>query len=56
MSMLREFSEVRFEAYAGIRSQMLNILREVNRRRDAGGLERVPLSAVRMRRKSVKGL
>lgn len=52
--MLSEFAGVRFEAYAGVRSQMLNILREVNRRREAAGLERVPLSAIRLRRKSVK--
>ncbi len=52
--MLAEFAKVRFEAYSGVRNQMFNILREVNRRRGAAGLEPVPLSAVRLRRKSVK--
>lgn len=53
-AVMEEFASVRFEAYSGVRNQMLNILREVNRRRDAAGLERVPLTAIRMRRKSVK--
>jgi hypothetical protein len=53
-AMHAQFEKVRFEAYAGVRSQMLNILREVNRRRKASGLEPVPLTAIRMRRKSVK--
>ena len=53
-TLMSEFSKVRFEAYAGVRDQMLHILREVNRRRSAGGLEKVPLVAIRMRRQSVK--
>lgn len=53
-SMLKEFEKVHFEAYAGVRGQMLNILREVNRRRIAAGMERVPMDAIRMRRTAVK--
>ncbi len=52
--LMEEFSRVPFAAYSGVRSQMLNILREVNRRRVSAGLESLPLDTVQTRRRSVK--
>lgn len=39
-----------FEPYAPVRRQYLQLLRDVNRRRKAAGLERVRVEAVRLRR------
>lgn len=54
LELVEEFGRLPFAPYSGVRNQLLNILREVNRRRKAAGLELVPLSAIRLRRKSVK--
>ena len=43
-------ASVPFEPYAPIRRQLLNILRGVNRVRNAAGLEPVPIAALRLRR------
>ncbi|MFO0809050.1 MAG: hypothetical protein U0746_10535 [Gemmataceae bacterium] len=48
-----ELGRLRFEPYAPIRSQLLSVLRAVNRERFAGGLEPVPASALRFRRSPV---
>ncbi len=48
----RELSGMPFEPYAPVRDQLRIILRAVNRRRKAAGLELVPRTALRMRRKS----
>ncbi len=52
--MEREFAELRFEPYAPIRRQLLNILRAVNRVRRTAGLGEVPVSALRLRRRLVR--
>ena len=43
-----------FEPYAPIRRPLLNILQAVNRARETVGYERVPVSAVRLRRRRVR--
>jgi hypothetical protein len=48
------FSAVPFEPYAPVRRQLLNLLRRVNDARHAAGLERVPSSVVRVKRRIVK--
>jgi hypothetical protein len=50
----REFGCIGYEAYAPIRDQLRGILRIVNRRRKAAGLELVPFSALWRRRTPVK--
>lgn len=49
-----EFRGIPFEPYAPIRRQLLNMLRAVNRARQAAGFEPVPVSALRLRRRIVK--
>lgn len=49
-----EFERIRFERYAAVRRQLLNILRAVNRVRREAGFELVPISSVRLRRQIVK--
>jgi len=49
-----EFERVRFERYAPVRRQLLNILRAVNRARWVAGFEPVPVSALRLRRRVVR--
>lgn len=49
-----EFSRLPFEPYAPVRRQLLNILRAVNRERQAAGFEPVPVGALRLRRRIVK--
>jgi len=49
-----EFERVRFERYAAVRRQLLNMLRAVNRVRKEAGFEPVPMSALRLRRQIVK--
>lgn len=49
-----EFRRVRFEPYAPIRRQLLNILRAVNRERLSAGFEPVPFSALRLSRRGQK--
>lgn len=48
------FRTLPFEPYAPVRSQILVVYREVNRRRKVAGLEEVPFSSLRMQRKPVK--
>jgi len=50
----RELSRLGFEPYAAVRDQLYGILRALNRRRHAAGLELVPASAIRWRRAPVK--
>ncbi len=49
-----EFQRIRFEPYAPVRRQLLNILRAVNRARQTAGFELVPVSALRLRRRIVR--
>ena len=52
--MCRQLEKIPFEPYAPVRRQVLNILRAVNKARKAAGYESVPMSAIRIRRQSVK--
>lgn len=47
-------ARIPFEPYAPVRRQLLNILRAVNRVRQAAGFESVPVSALRLRRRVVR--
>lgn len=49
-----EFRRIRFAPFARVRRQMLNLLRAVNRARKTAGLEAVPISALRLRRRPIK--
>lgn len=49
-----EFGRLPFEPYAPVRRQLLNVLRAVNRERQAAGFEPVPVSALRLRRRIVR--
>jgi hypothetical protein len=49
-----EFGRIRFEPYATVRGQLLNILRAVNRARKRAGYALIPLSALRLRRRVVR--
>lgn len=49
-----EFAGLRFQPYAPIRVQFLNIWRAVNRARHAAGYERVPIECVPWRRRIVR--
>lgn len=53
-NLTREFRRIRFEPYAPVRRQLLNLLRAVNRLREAAGFEPVPVSALRLRRRVVR--
>jgi hypothetical protein len=48
------FAAVPYEPYAPVRLQLWNLLRWVNDARHAAGLERVPSSVIRVRRRIVK--
>ena len=48
------FYAVPFEPYAPVRVQLWNLLRWVNKARHAAGLERVPATAIRTKRRIVK--
>ncbi|MBN9520140.1 hypothetical protein J0H58_16700 [bacterium] len=50
----RMFHAVPFEPYAPVRVQLWNLLRWVNKARHAAGLERVPSSVIRTKRRIVK--
>jgi hypothetical protein len=50
----KEFRELRFEPYAPVRRQMFNMLRAVNRVRGTAGLEKVPNSVIRLKRRLVR--
>jgi len=43
-----------FEPYAPVRCQLMGLVRAINRRRKAAGLELVPWSAVRLRRSPLR--
>ena len=49
--MAGEFGMVDFEPYAPVRRQLLNLLRAVNRARKEAGLEPVPTSCLRLKRR-----
>ncbi len=49
-----EFRRIRFEPYAPVRRQLLNLLRGVNRLRESAGFEPVPVSALRLSRRVVR--
>lgn len=49
-----EFAKLPFEPYAPVRRQLLALLRAVNRARGTAGLEPMPASALRLRRRIVK--
>jgi hypothetical protein len=53
-SLMREFASLPFEPYAGVRRQLLNLHRAVNRRRQEGGFEELPFTCLRLRRRIVK--
>ncbi len=48
------FYAVPFEPYAPVRVQLWNLLRWVNKARHAAGLERVPATVIRTKRRIVK--
>ena len=50
----QEFQSLRFEPYAPIRRQLLNLLRAVNRERKLKGWDSVPVSSLRLRRRIVR--
>lgn len=52
-NLARALQSLPFEPYAPVRQQFLNILRAVNRARNAAGIEAVPLTALRLRRRPV---
>lgn len=49
-----EFRRLRFEPYAPIRRQLLNLLRAVNRERQTAGFDPVPMSCLRLRRQILR--
>lgn len=53
-NLIGEFRHIRFEAYAPVRRQYLNLLRAVNRVRVAAEFEAVPVSALQLRRRVVR--
>ena len=52
--MMAEFRRFPFEPYAPIRSQLYAILKAVNKKRQAAGLEAVPKTALRLLRRTTK--
>jgi hypothetical protein len=48
------FAQLPFEPYAPVRSQMMVLLRAVNRRRQEAGMELLPFNALRVRRRPVQ--
>lgn len=53
-SLTHDLRAVRFAPFARVRRQMLNILRSINRFRSTAGLDAVPMTALRLRRRPVK--
>ena len=51
-SLAEEFRQLRFEPYAPVRRQLLNILRAVNRERTSAGFAPIPFSCLRFRRRT----
>jgi hypothetical protein len=50
----QEFRRLAFEPYAPVRDQLRILLRAVNRRRHAAGMEEVPMTPLRWHRRPVK--
>lgn len=50
-ALMKMFSELPFEPYAPVRRQMLGMVNQVNRARQLAGLEKLPYSCLRLRRK-----
>ena len=50
----RELRAIPYEPYAPVRDQLRGVLRAVNRRRQAAGLERLPRDVLRQWRKPVR--
>ena len=50
----RELHTLPFQPFAPVRGQLFNVLRALNRKRAAGGLEPVAVTALRLRRAPVK--
>lgn len=48
-----DLSKLPFEPYAPIRRQLLNLLRAINRTRNIAGLEDVPVTALRLKRRPI---
>jgi hypothetical protein len=49
-----QFFNIRFEPYAPVRKQLLNLLRQVNQSRQSAGLAKLPPNVLRYRREIVK--
>src|SRR5690606_33138740 len=47
----REFSELPFQPYRPVREQLFQVLRAVNRARQAAGYQRIPVSVIRYKRR-----
>ena len=54
--MVEEFGMLRFEPYAPVRRQLLNLLRAVNRARKQAGFEPVPVECLRLKRRIYRPL
>jgi hypothetical protein len=52
--LVEEFRALPFEPYAPVRRQLLCLWRAVNRQRKAAGLDQVPVTAIRLRRRIVR--
>lgn len=52
--LIEEFYWAPFEPYAGVRRQMFNILRGVNKRRRTAGYDKLPNSCIWLKRRIVK--
>jgi hypothetical protein len=52
--LFEEFRSLDFESYAGVRTQLLGLVKEVNRLRGAAGMAPLPYSAVRFKRRIVR--
>ncbi|MHB1785281.1 MAG: hypothetical protein ACYCS7_03900 [Acidimicrobiales bacterium] len=52
--LFEEFRSLGFESYAGVRTQLIGLVKEVNRLRGAAGMAPLPFTAVRFRRRIVR--
>ena len=53
-SLAAEIQNLPFEPYAPVRQQLLNLVRHVNQRREAAGIETIGFDVIRYRRRIVK--
>lgn len=53
-NLIAEFRRIRYEPYAPVRRQLLNLVRAVNRLRESAGFEPAPISALRLGRRVVR--